>query len=582
MKRSVTDILNEWFYRLPNGYAIPPYNDMELQVLSKILTENSIDPKPILESLRGDTRPAEKLKRPSINATDLKEGLVCIAIQTFENHKNIIYKIADQLSRPSSDQSMKEILGEKALSPFLNDAMLAADEPSYRMKGGSQWLNWFFNTPISQAKTSKKTFMNGFSAGNAILNTGEFKFPPSATVNRGTDLDDIKKYASKAIENGWQGDAKLEFGPDRWNPSDIMIFKEGRIPSYKKLAAPGAPTMEGQESLNGIFHNEPGSDREIIGISLKESNAQGGKATQLVKTINPNDQWPEGVTAEISKEQKDQLRTLYLVTKEAGQKVPAIAKYGDHTGPYSQEVGMNITPKVFKNNRGEEYYSKKWTESTRELQNSLKTDKLAESLFGSEINEKWFNVAVHAKYKQTVRQTLIKEYTAQRSSFASNLKKYTSINFQDKSNEINDLSEINMMRKLTVAKYFNYVIANFNTGDFKGTVLKQLAVASGPLVALTMMAVGQSGASPTFYKTYGSPKSLDGGKVEIFHGDGELRLSEDNDLILNDSLDYGGYNIAYNVDVFNGNTKHSTHATQLDLRFDKWSLRVEIGKYSQI
>ena len=54
MKRNIQDILREWFYRLPNGYAIPPYDDMELQVLSKILTESSIDPKPILESLRGD------------------------------------------------------------------------------------------------------------------------------------------------------------------------------------------------------------------------------------------------------------------------------------------------------------------------------------------------------------------------------------------------------------------------------------------------------------------------------------------------------------------------------------------------
>ena len=54
MKRNIQDILREWFYILPNGYAIPPYDDMELQVLSKILTEASIDPKPILESLRGD------------------------------------------------------------------------------------------------------------------------------------------------------------------------------------------------------------------------------------------------------------------------------------------------------------------------------------------------------------------------------------------------------------------------------------------------------------------------------------------------------------------------------------------------
>lgn len=54
MKNSITDILREWFYRLPNGYALEPYNATELHVLSKILKENNIDPKTILERLRGE------------------------------------------------------------------------------------------------------------------------------------------------------------------------------------------------------------------------------------------------------------------------------------------------------------------------------------------------------------------------------------------------------------------------------------------------------------------------------------------------------------------------------------------------
>ena len=173
-------------------------------------------------------------------------------------------------------------------------------------------------------------------------------------------------------------------------------------------------------------------------------------------------------------------------------------------------------------------------------------------------------------------------YTEQRKAFKINLQKYSAIKLNDQLYDIKDLSEFNMMKKLAIARYFNYVVANFNAGDFKGTVLTQLAQASGPLVALTMMAVGQSGASPTFYKCFGSEKSLDGGKVEIFHGDGELRLSDNQELTLNDSPKYGGYNVSYNVDVYNGDTKHSTHATDLDLRFSKWVIRVEIGKYSQI
>ena len=109
MQSNITDILREWFYRLPNGYATEPYDNTELQVLSKILKEEGIDSTRIIQHMRGDIVEAENLQRPSINATDLKEGLVCIAIQTFENHKNIIYEIADQLSKPSSDQTKKLI-----------------------------------------------------------------------------------------------------------------------------------------------------------------------------------------------------------------------------------------------------------------------------------------------------------------------------------------------------------------------------------------------------------------------------------------------------------------------------------------
>ncbi len=67
MQRNVTDILRDWFYRLPHGYAIQPYNKMELQVLSKVLTENNIDPKPIIESL-------DQLDQGFLNAKPVEEA----------------------------------------------------------------------------------------------------------------------------------------------------------------------------------------------------------------------------------------------------------------------------------------------------------------------------------------------------------------------------------------------------------------------------------------------------------------------------------------------------------------------------
>ena len=97
MQKNLTNILNDWFYRLPNGYATEPYNDLELQVLEQVLIQQGIDSTPIIQSLRGDIIEPTQLKRPNINATHLKEGLVCVAIQTWSDHKSIIQEISKLL-----------------------------------------------------------------------------------------------------------------------------------------------------------------------------------------------------------------------------------------------------------------------------------------------------------------------------------------------------------------------------------------------------------------------------------------------------------------------------------------------------
>ena len=51
MARHIKDILTEWFYRLPKGYAIQPYNQKELHILEQVLAEKGIDPNPIIDYL---------------------------------------------------------------------------------------------------------------------------------------------------------------------------------------------------------------------------------------------------------------------------------------------------------------------------------------------------------------------------------------------------------------------------------------------------------------------------------------------------------------------------------------------------
>ena len=660
MARHISDILREWFYRLPNGYALKPYNQKELQVLEQVLVEKGIDASPIIKSLHEmdqldqaflDAEPVEEavtISEPGVNQTALKEGLVVIAIKTWEKHSGIIehaidlfkewpkYNAKAKKNKDPEQSSITDFLTPLGINTasFISDAKTIANLETTAMDGGSDWIEWVFTAPISDAHSKMRTFINGMSAGNAILNTSEFSFNgETALVDRGQTLDAIKKYASKSIEKGWPKDmgGTFKFGPDRWNPADIMIFKDGKVDDYNNTLPPGVPEVEGQSerSINAIFHNEPGSKENIIGISLKEASAQGGKANNFAEMIEPKETWPE-MELQLKGGEKELIRTLYFITPEPGQPVPAVSKYGNENGPYSigeeativnnQPAGIDITFKEFKklapNKRSgdyaqaeklnihpkEAYVLRKYNESVSNFASGIiKGGEKAKAAFPQWGHKKatfdavsrtynnlppaeWFKIEEHVKFKESIKDDLSNRYNNEVQNFKTNLSKYAKdvkLN-SDKLSDPADMDELTIIRKIAIAQYFNYVLKNFDKGKFTGTTLSKIAEASGPFVAITMMAVGQAGASPTFYKAFGHEKNINGGKVEIFHGDGTLKLSNKQNIKMFDSPTMGGYNLTYDVDVYNGDTKHSTHSTKLDLRFSKWTIRVEIGKYKQI
>tara|TARA_R110000823_G_scaffold74073_3_gene170087 strand:+ start:833 stop:1984 length:1152 start_codon:yes stop_codon:yes gene_type:complete len=70
MKKNIPEILAEWFYRLPIGYAIPPYSDVEIQVLEQVLTENGINSTPIIKSILNEA-PADNQFIPGKTKLDV-------------------------------------------------------------------------------------------------------------------------------------------------------------------------------------------------------------------------------------------------------------------------------------------------------------------------------------------------------------------------------------------------------------------------------------------------------------------------------------------------------------------------------
>ena len=75
MKKNITDILSEWFYRLPKGYATEPYSDTELKVLENILIEQGIDSTHILQRMRGKINEVDQLDQAFLDAKPVEDEL---------------------------------------------------------------------------------------------------------------------------------------------------------------------------------------------------------------------------------------------------------------------------------------------------------------------------------------------------------------------------------------------------------------------------------------------------------------------------------------------------------------------------
>ena len=159
MINNIPDILSEWFYRLPDGYAIKPYNQAELQVLEEILLENKIDSKDIIKSLKEDDF---QLDQAFNNAKPVKEapgddqfipGKDDLQVDTSQNEET-------EDVGPSAEYN-------EAIKQRLNVQVIPRAVGSYKMKGGS------FDLPVHPKDKQLFEDLWPEHADSAIIGKGE-------------------------------------------------------------------------------------------------------------------------------------------------------------------------------------------------------------------------------------------------------------------------------------------------------------------------------------------------------------------------------------------------------------------------
>ena len=81
-------IVEEWFYRLPKGYALAPYTDEELKVLNEVLDENGLslnEDVDVLDQAFLDAEPVQDKEK--IHTVNIREALVKIGDKTYQLNK---------------------------------------------------------------------------------------------------------------------------------------------------------------------------------------------------------------------------------------------------------------------------------------------------------------------------------------------------------------------------------------------------------------------------------------------------------------------------------------------------------------
>ena len=211
MAKHIKDILTEWFYRLPKGYAIKPYNQKELQVLEEILTEKGIHTDPIIKSLKEDDF---QLDQAFNDAEPVEEQLISEA----QEYPDAVLTALQQ--DPAMEKFYPEGLSE--IPPAQNNYVLPAGGGAMKVQGdhdktifnilyfvnaqdqtvgnGEVALWWLFN--YSGGSSAEDTRLEGSGApdlridGNAV-EVKSFKSHNQKTqIGRWSEFKDLRRVVS--------------------------------------------------------------------------------------------------------------------------------------------------------------------------------------------------------------------------------------------------------------------------------------------------------------------------------------------------------------------------------------------------
>ena len=213
-------------------------------------------------------------------STEFKEGIVCFFFNSQKEYEPIKKGVKD--TEAQYYQLMEAIINE-----IESKGIKGISNPSQ-----DEILKFLKNKSAKYDLNVLNSILNGMSIGNWLRNS-QFS---NWSIKRDAFFDNVKKTCAK----------ELNMQPDKWNPMDIMLVKPGKDSEiWNRIEE--AREEENRDlklgKINSIFIDKLDSENEenlAISISLKEAEAQSGKAKSYLENI----EFPEDIEYNITSEEK--------------------------------------------------------------------------------------------------------------------------------------------------------------------------------------------------------------------------------------------------------------------------------------
>jgi hypothetical protein len=603
VKINWSDIMTEWCYRIPKGYptvvdgVFTEYE--EVKVLNEILEEKFGETVPL---------PAKNAMRPTTllreGATEDNSEVLCIYFcckevtdPIIEGCKTYLTNLKKAPGKPKKMLVMPSGLTAKNLGGSGATALqkLLAD-----YNAGKPNINEFVNA-ITSAQYIKSNYGTPIAANQ---------------LDRGPEFDKFKQAAMGLISRTMGIDLKTE--PDKWSPADIFIYNSGAPREIDTLANDSRTTIY---DINKLFTESiTSTSGKIVGISLKKSKAQGGKALSYRKTLN-KDKFE--LASDISVEAKEERSCLYLSSMSTTQaksgkklinnsdkfgylaeiavnrklgKDPAWAAVTTSAVNTIKKTIANILKQYSVSNRLDTKVKQAKSKGYQQIldlgdkilkQKSQDTaKKFARNLFKSVedaniVYDKSYDASVTA-FKASKKRKAMKLCGDAKKNFLAALdsQQYT---VKDITTPEVDNTVLRLYKKASCYLLATWFLTGSKTGGLKmPSGFTAIAKQKDPFVAMTAYAIGQAGISPYFIKVKGAgdvvSKLNQPASADYMGGDGMVETSKDKAVLVVDSENAAGFAVEMELEVRKIKGASKKYKVTLDFRFAGEAINIEVSE----